>query len=224
MKSILCLAASAVALAGCSYSSHGPSENRSYERAGLVASGSVNATGNAEYSGMIVSAGGSVDRDLELAGASVSSDATVGGNLEIEGARIRFTGRVEGDTEVAGATMYLDGFFGGHLDVTGARATIDGDVIGELDAIGAHFNLRGRFAAPVNVSGGGGNGRNGRVIVSGALEQGGFICAGRVDFRNSASVSGPLVIMAERRPDWDGAFEYEALGSRDCDDIRRGRG
>ncbi|WP_421786626.1 hypothetical protein [Hyphobacterium sp.] len=222
MKAIYCLAASAIALAGCSYSSSGPANNRSIERAGLIASGNVDTTGSAEYSGMFVDAHGRIDRDLSLAGANVVSDAQVGGDLNIEGARIRFTGRVEGDTEIAGATMYIDGHFGGRLEVAGVRATIDGDILGELDAMGARMILQGRFAQPVSVVGSGGEGRNGRVIVSGILEQGGYICARHVDFRRDAESRGPLMVIAEEQPDWDGAIEFEPLGSRDCDRIRRG--
>lgn len=222
MKAILCLAASAIALAGCSYSSYGPSENRSIERAGLVASGDVDATGSAEYAGMFVDAGGDIDRDLSLAGASVVSDARVGGDLNIEGARIRFTGRVDGDAEIAGATMYLDGYFGGRLEVTGARATIDGEVMGELEALGARFNLDGRFAEPVHVVGGGGEGRNGRVVISGDLQQGGYICARHVNFRSGARAGGRLTVISEERPDWSGELNYEPLGNRDCEDISRG--
>lgn len=224
MKAILLITAAATALAGCSYSARGPAENRSIERAGLVASGDVNATGNAEYSGMFVDAGGDIDRDLSLSGANIVSDARVGGNLNIEGARIRFTGSVDGDTEIAGATIYLNGRFGGRMEVMGARATIDGDILGELDAMGARFNLLGNFAAPVHISGSGSNGRNGRVVIRGTLEEGGYICARHVDFRGNARVNGPLHIIAEARPDWDGAFDYEPLGARECADIRRGRG
>ncbi|WP_421791566.1 hypothetical protein [Hyphobacterium sp.] len=219
MKAILALSAAAIALAGCSYSSHGPASNRSIERAGLVASGDVDATGSAEYAGMFVDAGGDIERDLSLSGANVVSDARVGGNLNIEGARIRFTGSVEGDTEVAGATMMLDGRFGGRLEVLGARATIKGDVLGPLDAMGARFNLEGRFAQPVEVYGTNGDNRSGRVVISGRLEQGGVICASRVDFRRGASVDGALTVIAEERPDWEGNFEFEALGYRNCEDI-----
>ncbi|MEE2524934.1 hypothetical protein V0U79_01030 [Hyphobacterium sp. HN65] len=225
MKAILCLAASAIALAGCSYSSHGSAENRSFERAGIVAAGDLNASGNADYAGVFVDAGGVIDRDLTLSGANVVSDASVGGNLEIEGARIRFTGRVNGDAEITGATMYLDGYFGGRLEVLGARATIDGDILGALDAMGARFNLEGRFAQPVHVVGSrgdNGNGRNGRVVISGNLEQGGYICATQVDFRAGASASGPLVVVAENRPDWDGDINYLPLNGRDCEDVARG--
>lgn len=222
MRAILCLSAAAIALAGCSYSSSGPADNHSIDRAGLVASGDVDATGSAEYAGMIVAAGGRIDRDLSLSGASVSSNADVGGELNIEGARIRFTGRVAGDAEITGATMHLDGLFGGRLEVVGARATIDGDVSGELDAMVAHLNLRGRFAAPVHVVGTGNRGRNGRVVLSGELEQGGFICASRVDFRRSARTGGPLTVIAEDRPAWDGAMSFEPLRGRDCDRIQRG--
>ncbi|MBI1235249.1 MAG: hypothetical protein GC188_01030 [Alphaproteobacteria bacterium] len=224
MRAILMITAAATALAGCSYSARGPADNRSIERAGLVAAGDVDSTGSADYSGMFVDAGGNIDRDLSLAGANVVSDARVGGNLNIEGARIRFTGSVAGDTEIAGATMYLNGRFGGRMEIMGARATIDGDVLGELDAMGARFNLPGRFAAPVRIYGGGGEGRNGRVVISGTLEEGGYICARHVDFRSNARVNGPLHIIAEHRPDWDGAFDFEALGTRDCEDIRRNRG
>jgi hypothetical protein len=171
---------------------------------------------------MFVDAGGRIDRDLSLSGANVTSDAAVGGNLNIEGARIRFTGRVDGDTEIAGATMYLDGHFGGRLEVMGARATIDGDVLGELEAMGARFSLQGRFAQPVHVVGSGGDGRNGRVIVSGILEQGGYICARHVDVRRNAEIRGPLTVIAEDRPDFTGNMEFEPLGRRDCDRIGRG--
>lgn len=222
MKTVLLIAASTFALTACSYSASGPANNRSIDRAGLVASGDVNATGSAEYAGMFVDAGGNIDRDLSLAGANVTSDARVGGDLEIEGARIRFTGRVDGDTEIAGATMYLNGYFGGRMEIMGARATIDGDIIGELDALGARFNLDGRFASPVHVVGGGREGHNGRVVVSGTLQQGGYICAQRVDFRRTASVSGALTVIAEHRPDGAQSFEYEALNGRDCEDISRG--
>ncbi|WP_420432486.1 hypothetical protein [Hyphobacterium sp.] len=222
MRAILCLSATAIVLAGCSYSSSGPADNHSIDRAGLVASGDVDVTGSAEYSGMFVDAGGRIDRDLSLSGANVTSDANVGGNLDIEGARIRFTGRVDGDTEIAGATMYLDGHFGGRLEVMGARATIDGNVLGELEAMGARFNLQGRFARPVHVVGSGGDGRNGRVVVSGVLEQGGYICARHVDVRRHADIRGPLTIIAEDRPDWDGAMSFEPLDGRDCDRIRHG--
>jgi len=221
MKAILLIAASATALTACSYSSHGPAENHSVERSGLVASGDVNATGSADYSGMFVDAGGDIRRDLSLSGANVVSDARVGGDLNISGARIRFTGSVAGDTDIAGATMYLDGQFGGRLEVMGARATIDGDILGDLDAMGARFNLEGRFAAPVHVVGGGGNGRNGRVVLSGSLEQGGYICAGRVDIRRDAQVDGPLTIISDERPDWSGSFEYEALDGRNCEHVSR---
>lgn len=219
MKAVFLTATAAVVLAGCSYSSHGPAENRSIDRAGLVASGDVDATGSAEYAGMFVDAGGVIGRDLSLSGANVVSDATVMGDLNIEGARIRFTGTVEGDTEIAGATMMLNGRFGGRLEVLGARATIRGDVNGPLDAMGARFNLEGRFAQPVQVYGTNGDNRSGRVVVSGVLEQGGVICASRVDFRRGASVGGPLTVIAEDRPDWDGAFDFEELGRRDCEDI-----
>ncbi|PIW30212.1 MAG: hypothetical protein COW29_04475 [Rhodobacterales bacterium CG15_BIG_FIL_POST_REV_8_21_14_020_59_13] len=224
MKAILLITAAATALAGCSYSARGPAENRSVERAGLVASGDVDATGSAEYSGLFVDAGGNISRDLSLAGANVVSDARVGGNLNIEGARIRFTGSVEGDTEIAGAAIYLDGLFGGRMEVIGARAIIDGNILGELDATGTRFNLRGNFASPVHIRGSGDNGRNGRVMVSGTLEQGGYICARHVNFRSNARVNGALHIIAEARPDWDGAFDYEPLGPRDCEDIHRARG
>jgi len=222
MKTVLLIAVSTFALTACSYSASGPANNRSIERAGLVASGDVDATGSAEYAGMFVDAGGDIDRDLSLSGANVTSDARVGGNLNIEGARIRFTGRVEGRTEIAGATMYLNGYFGDNLEVMGARATIDGDVMGELNAIGARFNLEGRFASPVHIVGGGREGRNGRVVVTGSLEQGGYICASRVEIRHQAQITGPLTIIAETRPDWDGNFEFSPLGHRDCEDITRG--
>lgn len=222
MKAILSLAVSAIALVGCSYSSHGPAGNHSIERSGMVAAGDVDATGSADYQGMFVDAGGVIGQNLSLAGANVVSDARVGGNLNIEGARIRFTGTVDGDAEIAGATMYLDGRFGGRLEVLGARATIDGDILGELDAMGAHFNLEGRFAQPVQVIGSRGNGRNGRVVISGNLEQGGFICATRVDFRRGASASGPLTVIAEDRPDWSGNLDFQPLNGRNCEDISRG--
>ncbi|GJL97034.1 MAG: hypothetical protein DHS20C06_08510 [Hyphobacterium sp.] len=222
MKSVLLIAVSTFALAACSYSASGPADNRSIDRAGLVASGDVNATGSAEYAGMIVDAGGNIERDLSLSGANVASDAHVGGNLNIEGARIRFTGRVEGRTEISGASMYLNGYFGDNVEVMGAWATIDGDVVGELNAIGTRFNLEGRFAAPVHIVGGGREGRNGRVVVTGSLEQGGYICASRVDIRQQAEISGPLTVIAEARPDWDGTFEFQFLGHRDCEDITGG--
>ena len=222
MKAILCLAASTFALTACSYSASGPASNRSIDRAGLVAAGDIDATGSAEYAGMFVDAGGNIDRDLSLAGANVVSDARVGGDLSMEGARIRFTGRVDGNTDVAGATMYLNGYFGGRMEVMGARATIDGEVLGELEAMGARFNLQGRFASPVRVVGGGREGRNGRVVISGALEQGGYICASQVDIRRNAQISGPLTIIAEYRPDWDGSYDFEALNGRDCEYLSRG--
>lgn len=224
MKAILLITVASTALAGCSYSARGPAENRSIERAGLVASGDVNATGSAEYSGMFVDAGGNIERDLSLSGANVVSDAHVGGNLNIEGARIRFTGSVDGDTEIAGATMYVDGRFGGRMEIMGARATIDGDILGAFEGMGARFNLKGNFASPVHIYGSGGDGRNGRVVISGTLEEGGYICARHVDFRSNARVNGPLHIIAEDRPDWDGAFDYEPLGTRECEDVHRNRG
>ena len=222
MKVLLLIAASTIALSACSYSSRGPVDNHSIERAGIVASGDIDATGSADYSGMFVDAGGQIDGDLSLTGANVVSDARVGGNLDIEGARIRFTGRVEGDTGAAGATMYLNGYFGGRMEIAAARATIDGDILGELDAMVARLNLEGRFASPVHIVGGGREGRNGRVVVSGSLEQGGYICASQVDIHSQAQISGPMMIIAEDRPDWDGSFEFESLGHRDCDDISRG--
>lgn len=222
MKAILMMTAAATALAGCSYSSHGPADNRSFDRAGLVAAGDIDATGSAEYAGMFVDAGGDIGNNLSLAGANVVSDARVGGNLNIEGARIRFTGSVAGDTEIAGATMYLNGRFGGRMEVMGARATIDGEVLGELEALGARFNLEGRVASPIYVVGGGREGRNGRVVISGVLEQGGYICASQVDIHRNARITGPLTIIAHGRPDWTGSYDFEPLNGRDCERISRG--
>ena len=219
MRILIGMMASSIALTGCSYSSHGPAENRSVERSGMVASGDVDATGSAEFSGMIVSAGGNVERNLDLAGAMVSSNAHVGGNLSAAGARVRFTGRVGGNTDVEAATAYLDGDFTGNVSIVGARLTIDGDIHGSLFANGAHIQLAGRFAEPVEVIGEG-NRRNGRAIISGELQQGGLICASHVEFASDARVAGDLTVISNERPDASGhEFNYEALAGRDCDQL-----
>ena len=217
MRLLLTLTASALALAGCSYSSHGPADNRSVERAGMVASGDVDATGSAEYAGMIVRASGDIGRDLDLAGASVRSDARVGGNLTAAGARVRFTGSVAGTTDVEAATAYLAGQYDGDVSIVGARLTVEGNVDGALFAQGARIQLAGRFAQPVRVVGDG-NRLSGHAIVSGTLESGGTICASEVDIRRSARIHGSLTVIADERPDNlapDATFE--PLSGRRCD-------
>lgn len=219
MRVILGLAVSVLALGGCSYSSHGPAENRSVERSGMIAAGDVDATGSADYAGMIVDADGDIGRNLDLAGASVSSSARVGGNLSASGARVRFTGSVAGNTEVEAATAHLGGRYEGDLTAMGARIVIEGDVGGRLRAQGAYIRLAGRFTEPVDVIGTG-NQRRGRAIISGRIEAGGQVCASRVEIRDTARISGPLTIIADARPDvTDTDFAFVDLAGRDCDRI-----
>lgn len=224
MSKLILLASCALAVTGCTNSTYGPSENRSTESAGLIASRNLDVTGDAELAGMLVRANGTVGRDLELAGARVSSNASVGGDLSAAGASVRFTGSVGGNAEIAAATTWLDADFGGDLDVAGARVTIDGRVAGRLELHGARMELKGEFLGPVQVIGEGRDdgerSRNGRAILAGSFAQGGFVCATHVEFRGTARFQGELRVIARDRPEGGPAgYSFEALDGRECDKI-----
>lgn len=217
MYKLILAATTALAVSACTYSQHGPSDDRSVESAGLVASANVDVTGDAEFAGMIVNARGDVARNLDLAGATVRSNAHVGGNLTAAGARVNFTGSVNGNADVAGATTHLDADIRGNLTIAGARVTIDGTLQGELEAHAARIWLKGDFMSPVRVIGEGTE-ASGRAYVEGYLAEGGLICATEVEIRRSARIEGPLTIVSDARPDADGVpFDYVDLDGRDCD-------
>jgi len=224
MSKLILLASCALAVTGCTNSTYGPSENRSTESAGLIASRNLDVTGDAELAGMLVTANGTVGRDLELAGARVSSNASVGGDLSAAGASVRFTGSVGGNAEIAAATTWLDADFGGDLDVAGARVTIDGRVAGHLELHGARMELKADFLGPVEVIGegreDGERSRNGRAILAGNFVQGGFVCATYVEIRASAQFGGEMRIIASERPEGSSAdYSFEPLNGRVCDEI-----
>jgi len=217
MYKLILVTSTALAMTACTYSSHGPEDNRSVESAGMVASRHVDVTGDAEFSGMMVNARGDIGRDLDLAGASVRSNAHVGGDLTAAGANVVFNGTVAGNSEIAGARVNLDAEFEGDVDIAGARVNLDGIVRGRLDAHTARINIRGEILGPVLLIGEG-NERSGRVILSGYLAQGGIICASEVEFRTQARFDGELTIIADERPaDAPANITYIELDGRDCD-------
>lgn len=216
---ILLSATAAIALSACTYSVSGQGEGRSVKSAGLVASRHVDVPGNAEFAGMLVGADGRVGGDLDLAGASVRSNARVGGNLSAAGGRVRFTGEVDGDAAIEAGTGYVDAIIRGDVVVAAGRITLDGDIGGGLEMDGGRMTLRADIAGPVHVRGHGrGDRGNGRVELSGRLQQGGTICAAEVEIRRGARIEGELRVISDRRPDGEG-FTYEALAGRDCDHL-----
>ncbi|MFY0637605.1 hypothetical protein [Maricaulis maris] len=216
---ILLSATAAIALSACTYSVSGHGEGQSVESAGLVASRNVDVPGDAEFAGMLVGADGHVGGDLDLAGASVRSDARVGGNLSAAGGRVRFTGEVDGDAEIDAGTGYVDAVIRGDVTIAAGRITLDGTIGGGLEMDAGRMDLRADISGPVHVRGHGrGDHGNGRVEVSGRLQQGGTICAAEVEIRRNAQIEGELRVISDRRPDGDG-FTYEALAGRDCDHL-----
>ncbi|WP_417492163.1 hypothetical protein [Maricaulis sp.] len=224
MTKLILLASCAVAVTACTNSTYGPAESRSTESAGLVASRTVDVTGDAEFSGMLLRANGHVGRDLELAGASVRSNAVVGGDLAAAGASVRFTGSVEGNSEIAAARAWIDAEFNGDVEIAGARVTLDGRVGGRLDLHGARMHLKGDYVGPIEVIGEGREDedriRNGRAILAGNFAGGGVVCATHVEVRPSARFGREMRIIASERPEgMVTGYSYEPLDGRDCDRV-----
>jgi len=218
MYKLILIATSSLAMTACTYSSHGPEDNRSVESAGIIASRHVDVTGDAEFSGVRVNARGEIGRDLDLAGASVRSNASVGGDLTAAGASVVFTGSVAGNSDIAGARVNLDAEFDGDVEIAGARVKFDGVVHGRLEAHTVRINLKGDFLGPVLLIGEGREGRSGHALISGYLAQGGIICASEVEFKRQSSFDGELTIISDERPsEAPASFTYIELDGRDCD-------
>jgi hypothetical protein len=219
MKHVLLIAAAGLAAAACTSSEHGPADNRSYEGAGMFATKRLDHSGSASLEGMMVSADGRVGRNLTLAGANVRSSADVGGDLEMAGANLRFTGSVGGRSEIAGASIRLNADFTGPVEIAGANIRLDGTVENTLNVDMARLEIVGEVLGPVDIRGHDDR-RGGRVIIRGRLAEGGFICAGRVDIRDSARLEGEFRIISDDEPrNMPASGAYEDRRGRECEEI-----
>jgi len=219
LNRMLLAATAAIALSACTYSVSGHGTNRSVESAGIIASRTVDIAGDAEFAGVFVGADGDVGGDLDLAGATVRSDATVGGNLTVAGARVRFTGAVVGDAEIAAGTGYVDATINGDALIAAGRIELAGRIDGGLEMDGGRMILRASVAGPVAVRGRGReDDQNGRVELSGWLQEGGLICAAEVEIHRDARIEGDLLVIADQRPDGTG-FRFEPRDGRRCEHI-----
>ena len=215
--SLLC-AAAVLSLTACTYDVHGRGENQSVDSAGLVASRDVDVPGDAEFSGMFVGADGRVGRDLELSGATVRSNMSVGRNLEASAGRLRFSGDVGGRAEISAGTADVDADIAGDAEIAVGRITLDGHIGGALEMDGGHMVVRADVDGSVEIRGHGRNRGNGRVEIAGTLARGGWICAEEVVFHRTARIEAPLHVISRERPE-SGDFEWEALGSRECETL-----
>jgi len=183
-----------------------------------------------------------VDGDLEMNGAGISYEGTVAGNLEMNGAGVDVTADVGGDMELNGAGVDFRGSVAGSTEINGAGADIDGEFFGPVEINAGGAELAGVYRGPVELNAGGArlNGRfddtltvrievsdgffrrnRARVVVDGALNGPAYVCARRVEFGEGASVSAPLEIVADERPDLPGGVDaalvtFTERGDFDC--------
>tara|TARA_R110000868_G_scaffold232835_2_gene486442 strand:+ start:2715 stop:3500 length:786 start_codon:yes stop_codon:yes gene_type:complete len=208
---------------------------------------------NGDYSriGGDINLRGRIGGDLNLVAGDVDADQlVVEGEVSIAAGDIDYTGRVGGEASVAGGDIDWDADVGGELNLAAGSLDVAGRITGPasmaaanvrstaeyergLEVHGNEVHLAGSVSGPLTIVSVGEirprrnyDDEDGRVVLAGAINDGGDVCSRSVTVLSSARISGTLRVWADSEPHVEagaqaGNIVFVPRDSRDCDDVDR---